>query len=49
MGGILNKKLKDKIKFDDIILNLDLISTPNYDSLMIAFYRLFRRRHNLYK
>ncbi len=34
MGGILNKKLKDKIKFDDIDANLDLISTPNYDSLL---------------
>ncbi|MBU87261.1 MAG: glycogen synthase [Flavobacteriaceae bacterium] len=33
MGGSLNKKLKDKIKFDDINLNLDSISIPDYDSL----------------
>jgi len=34
MGGILNKKLKDKIKFDEINLNLDSINKPDYDSLI---------------
>ncbi len=34
MGGILNKKLKDKIKFDEINLNLDSINKPDYNSLI---------------
>ena len=34
MEGILDKKLKDKIKFDDINVDLDSIDKPNYNSLM---------------
>ncbi len=33
MGGILNKNLKDKIKFDDIDVNLELINKPDFNSL----------------
>ena len=34
MGGILNNKLKEKIKFDDIDINLDSINKPDYSSLI---------------
>ena len=34
MGGELNKKLVDKIKFDDINVNLQLINKPDYNSLL---------------
>ena len=34
MEGILDKKLKDKIKFDDINVDLDLINKPDYNSLI---------------
>ena len=34
MGEVLDKKLNDKIKFDDIDVNLDLIKKPDYDSLI---------------
>ncbi len=34
MGGILNKNLKDKIKFDDIDVNFDLIKNPDYNGLI---------------
>ena len=34
MGAALNKKLKDKIKFDDIDVNLDVINKPDYNSLL---------------
>ena len=34
MGETLNKKLKEKIKFDDIDVDLDLIKKPDYNSLL---------------
>ena len=34
MEGILDKKLKDKIKFDDINVDLDSIDKPDYNSLI---------------
>ena len=34
MGETLNKKLKEKIKFDDINVDLDLIKNPDYNSLL---------------
>ena len=34
MGETLNKKLKEKIKFDDINVDLDLIKKPDYNSLL---------------
>ena len=34
MKGVLDKKLKDKIKFDEIDVNLDSINTPDYNSLI---------------
>ena len=34
MGGVLNKNLKEKIKFDDIGINLDSINKPDYNSLL---------------
>ena len=34
MGGVLNKNLKEKIKFDDISINLDSINKPDYNSLL---------------
>ena len=34
LGEILNKKLKEKIKFDDIDVDLDLINKPDYNSLL---------------
>ena len=34
MSGALDKKLKDKIKFDDINVDLELINKPDYNSLI---------------
>ena len=34
MGGILNKRLNEKIMFDDIDINLDSINKPDYSSLI---------------
>ena len=34
MPGVLDKKLKDKIKFDDIHVDLELINKPDYNSLI---------------